>query len=393
MTYGQPSGTTAFNPFVSDIVLDALERCSIYAPETKHITSARRSLNLLLTSKWSNSGLNLWRIELLTTPLIQGVLTYNLTSDIVSVMDTYRRQYQMNAPVSAAVNFSTVINTPTVTVNLTNAGVVVGGYVQIAVPVSIGGIVLLGFYQVVSTPSANQFTITAASNATSTVNNGGAVPAFTTQAAVGVCAVTLNDHGLLAGQPFMVQVSTAVGGITVFGSYTVATVLSADAFTIQLASPAISNDTESENGGLGYFASQNTTTSPTDILMSPFSRNDYAAMANKFAPGPPTVYWVDRTMTPSVTVWPVTDATGPYEMRSYIMRQIQDANPQGGQTLDLVQRAYYACTLDLARDLAMKFSPKLYPVLKQEALDAWTDMSSEDVEHVSSFIVPAFSRA
>lgn len=393
MTYGQPSGTTNFAPFVSDIVLDSLERCGIYAPETKHITSARRSLNLLLTSKWSNSGINLWRIELLSTPLTQGVLTYNLTSDIVSVMDTYRRQYQMNAPANAAVNFSTVINTPTVTVNLTNAGVAVGGYFQVTVPVSIGGIVLLGFYQVVSTPSANQFTITAASNATSTVNNGGAVPVFSSTAASVTVNVLLNDHGLLAGQPFVAQVSTALGGTTVFGSYSVNTVVDGNNFTITLASAALSNDSQSENGGLGYFASQNTTTSPTDILMSPWSRNDYAAQSNKFAPGAPTSYWVDRTLTPSITVWPVTDATGPYEMRSYIMRQIQDTNPVGGQTLDLVQRAYYACTLDLARDLSMKFSPKLYPVLKQEALDAWTDMSSEDVEHVSTVILPNFSRA
>ena len=392
MTYGQSSNTTAFSPFVSDIVLDALERCSIYAPETKHLTSARRSLNLLLTSKWSNSGLNLWRISELVTPLTQGITTYNLTSDIVSVMDTYRRQYQMNAAVSAAVNFSTLINTPTVTVNLANAGVAVGGYFAVTVPVSIGGIVLLGFYQVVSTPSANQFTITAAANATSSVTNGGAVPVFTSTVSSTAVNVLLNNHGLLAGQPFVVQVSTSLGGTTVFGSYSVATVVDANNFTITLASAANSNDTESENGGQGYFASQNTTTSPTDILMTPWSRNDYAAMADKFAPGPPTVYWVDRTITPSVTVWPVTDATGPYEMRSYIMRQIQDANPVGGQTLNLVQRAYYACTLDLARDLAMKFSPKLYPVLKQEALDAWTDMTSEDVEHVSSFLIPSFPR-
>jgi len=48
--------------------------------------------------------------------------------------------------------------------------------------------------------------------------------------------------------------------------------------------------------------------------------------------------------------------------------------------------------LDLARDLAMKFSIKIYPVLKQEALDAWADASSTDVENVTTTILPSFPR-
>lgn len=392
MAYGQSSGIKSFQPFASDIVLDALERADIFAPETKHFTSARRSLNLLLASDWSNRGINLWEVTLLVTPLVQGVLTYDLTPDIVSVLDTYRRQYQMNAPVSLPVNFTTQLNSSLVQLAIPNAGVAVGNYIQVAVQVSVGGLILYGFYQVTSTPNPNTITINAGALATANVNNGGSVPVFTVTQNSAVVSVSLPNHNLLAGQPFVVPVATTLGGITVQGSYSVDTVTDANNFTIGANAPANFGQTLGENGGQAFIAGQTQNTSPTDILMTPISRNDYAAQSNKFNPGAPTTYWVDKLKTFDVTVWPVTDATGPYEMRSYVMKQIDTVNPSGGETLDLVQRMFYACTLDLARDLAMKFSPAKYAMLKQEAADAWERASATDVENVSSFIIPDFSR-
>lgn len=395
MAYGQPSGTTSYNPFASDICIDALERCSIFSIETKHMTSARRSANLLLTSKWSNRGINLWRVDREPTsiPLIQGTLVYNLTPDIVGMFDTYRRQYQMNQAANATCDFTTTAGSSIVTVNLPNSAVAVGNYTQIAVQVAVDGLILYGFYQVLSTPSPSAFTIDAGTDAVAGVADGGAVPVFTTTNGSSNVSVLLPAHGRLAGQPFVVPVSTYLGGVTIFGSYTVSTVTDANNFVFVASTQANSGQTLAENGGQTQIATQTQNVSPTDILMTPISRNDYAAQSNKFNSGAPTTYYYQKLLTPQVTIWPVTDNTGPYELRTYFMRQIQDTNPSGGQTLDLPQRMFYPFACDLARDLSIKFAPDKYTMLKAEADEAWEDASATDVENVSTFIVPSFSRS
>lgn len=392
MAYGEPSGTTNYVPLGSDLVLDAYERCSIYSLESKHMFSARRSANLLLTSKWSNVGINLWKIDESPTviPLAEGIVTYQLTSDVIAMFDTYRRQYQMNTAVSQNCAFSTTINTPDVTVDLGDTSVAVGSYLGFPVQVSVGGIIVYGFYKVTATPTATSATFTAATDATATVVSGGVVPVFSTTADSTSVNVELPDHGYVSGEPFVVAVSTTVGGIQLFGSYTIASVVDADNFTIAATSPALSTGSAAENAGQCQVSTQNVSAPPIDILMTPISRNDYAAQSNKLNPGAPTTYWYQKLITPQFNLWPVTDGTGPYELRTYCMRQIQDFNPMNGQTLDMPQRLWYAFTLDLARDLAMKFAQKMYALLKAEAQEAWDDASATDVENTSTFMVPNF---
>jgi len=71
-----------------------------------------------------------------------------------------------------AVNFSTVINTPTVTVVDASYSPNAGDWLNLATQISIGGIVLFGFYQVQTVVNVTTYTIAATSNATTTVNNG-----------------------------------------------------------------------------------------------------------------------------------------------------------------------------------------------------------------------------
>lgn len=394
MAYGQSSGVDTYQPFAQDLVLDALERCQIYAPETKHMTSARRSANLILTSKWSNRGINLWRMDAEPTiiPLPEGILSFNLTQDVVAMFDTYCRQYPMNQPNSLTLDFSTTIGSASVLIGIPNAGVAVGNYINIAVQVSVGGLILYGFYPVISTPSPNSVTISAASVAAGLVTSGGTVPAFTTTNGSATITVLLANHGLLAGQPFVVPVATTVGSLAIQGSYTVNTVVDMNRFTITANANANSGQTVLENSGQAYIATQTQNASPTDVLMTPISRNDYAAQSNKLNPGRPNLYWYEKQIIPIIKIWPVTDNTGPYELRTYLMRQIETVNPTGGETLNLPQRMLYPFTAELASDLSIKFAPKSYPLLKAEAQEAWNDASATDVENVTTSIMPQFSR-
>lgn len=145
-------------------------------------------------------------------------------------------------------NFSTVINTPTVTVIDPGNGALQGDWVDITVPVSVGGLVLFGFYQVTTDIDANTYTLTAASNATVTINNGGVVPEFTTTLSSSIVTVTFPNHGFAAGAIFSVLVATNVGGLTVAGPYTVVSPTT-NTFTIDAVSLATSGASAFENGG------------------------------------------------------------------------------------------------------------------------------------------------
>ena len=131
-------------------------------------------------------------------------------------------------------DFDTVNTTATVTVNDPDLTSPVTTYdsVYFDTPVSVGGIILSGLYQIVTVTGATTYTITADTNATSTVNNGGAVPTITTANGSATVTIDLTAHGMSAGDKFVSDVSTTVGGVTIDGTYVVNTVPTANSFTI-----------------------------------------------------------------------------------------------------------------------------------------------------------------
>ena len=43
----------------------------------------------ILMLHWSNKQVNLWKVELVSTPLVQGVSTYSVDPSIVVILDCY----------------------------------------------------------------------------------------------------------------------------------------------------------------------------------------------------------------------------------------------------------------------------------------------------------------
>lgn len=150
--------------------------------------------------------------------------------------------------VNIAPAFSTTNGSPTVTVTDAAHGAISGDRVNIVVPVSVGGLILQGFYTVTFV-DANNYTITADANATATVAAGGAVPSFTTAAASANVTVTLNDHGLTTADLFVVQVSTSVSTLTIEGVYSISSITNANQFVIDGGALAAGIATVSENSG------------------------------------------------------------------------------------------------------------------------------------------------
>lgn len=343
-----------------------------------------------MLSTFSSKGVNLWTVDLQTVSLVQGVATYSVPSDTIMILPgTYIRNYSLGSPTDIAPTFTTTISSSTVSVYLPNNGLSVTNYINIIIPVSVGGIILYGFYQVVSVTDDNNFTITADSATSSTT--GGVVPYFATTISSTTITVTLPNHGYLAGESFVVQVNTLVGGVTLAGSYTIATIVNANNFTITSPYAAGSTANAYENDGDAQIATQQTTQIPIDRIMAPMSRDDYAALPNKPQQGFPTTYWFNRLINPTITLWEVPDGNGPYQLQYYRFTQIQDADAKSGQTLDMPYRFLEAFCASVAFHLAMKWKPASAPALKLYADQVWAEAAAEDREYVPLYLQPDIS--
>ncbi len=149
-----------------------------------------------------------------------------------------------------APNFSTTNASPTVEIedaNITN--VTVFDSVFFNTPIAVGGLILSGLYPIASITGTNKYTITAAENATSTVNNGGAVPTFTTTNGSPTVTVNLTAHGLVDGGDIVFPISTTGNNITIDGLYSALSVPTANSFTILANAQANAASTFSMNGG------------------------------------------------------------------------------------------------------------------------------------------------
>jgi hypothetical protein len=84
------SGTYDFNPALGEIVLYAYMNIGIRpaAVLQEHMESARMATNMML-SRWANQGVNLWAVDLITTPLVENQATYDVDPSTVMILDAY----------------------------------------------------------------------------------------------------------------------------------------------------------------------------------------------------------------------------------------------------------------------------------------------------------------
>lgn len=84
------SGTYAFNPSLGELTLYSFNLCGIRntALLQEHMEAARMSSNLML-ARWSNQGVNLWAVDLVTVPLVAGQSTYSVDANTVMILDAY----------------------------------------------------------------------------------------------------------------------------------------------------------------------------------------------------------------------------------------------------------------------------------------------------------------
>jgi hypothetical protein len=54
----------------------------------EHMQAAKMATNMMLAS-WANQGVNLWAVDLITVPLVQGQATYSVDGNTVMILDAY----------------------------------------------------------------------------------------------------------------------------------------------------------------------------------------------------------------------------------------------------------------------------------------------------------------
>ena len=80
------SGTTSFNPQLTDIIQEAYDRAGIVMRSGYEYRSARRSIDIMMM-EWANRGINLWTVEEGSQVLTAGDPTYDLPEDTVDLID------------------------------------------------------------------------------------------------------------------------------------------------------------------------------------------------------------------------------------------------------------------------------------------------------------------
>jgi hypothetical protein len=126
-----------------------------------------------------------------------------------------------------------------------------------------------------------------------------------------------------------------------------------------------------------------------DRYITPMSRTDYAGMSKKQTEGQPTTYWFDRTITPTITLWPIPDDAQDYTLNYYACTQMEDVNLAGGETPDVPYRWFDVLVAELSYRMARIYAPQLEAPRKIDAKEAWDIAATQDTEWVNTSFSPS----
>lgn len=138
-----------------------------------------------------------------------------------------------------------------------------------------------------------------------------------------------------------------------------------------------------------YIRTDDGVSPPTDRLIMPITRTEYASYPNKANQAPPTVFWFDRLIAPTVTLWPVPPVNVTDQFLVYYrMRQIEDAGVTNGQTVDIPYRWLQALADGLAYQLSRTWAPSRSQALELDADTSYGTAAGSDVENGQYYISP-----
>ena len=128
--------------------------------------------------------------------------------------------------------------------------------------------------------------------------------------------------------------------------------------------------------------------SETDRIILPVSRTEYASYPNKQQQGFPTVYWFDRLLSPTITLWPVPDGGEATYLKYYRVRRLQDSEFTSGQQIEIPYLWMDAFAYGLAHRLAEVWQPAVAQYLQGRAAESYRIAADQNVEYAQQYISP-----
>jgi hypothetical protein len=162
---------------------------------------------------------------------------------------------------------------------------------------------------------------------------------------------------------------------------TIAMVKDSASYTIDSVNPTATIDV------LDVFIRETLQGTTTDVPLSRMSRAEFSHVATKSTTGKPNQYFIDKQLSPTITVWPVPDKNSTYTVYLNVLSRMDDADV-GANTLDVPFRFYPCLAAGLAYYIALKRAPEKVPLLKQLYEEEFLRALSQDEPRSSFRIAP-----
>ena len=140
---------------------------------------------------------------------------------------------------------------------------------------------------------------------------------------------------------------------------------------------------------LDAFVRETISGSNSDIQMTRLSRSEYSAIPDKGTESKPNQFFIDKQLTPTISVYPTPDKSSTYTVHMNVLTRMDDADA-ATNTLDMPFRFYPCLAAGLAYYLSMKRAPDKTGFLKQIYEEEFIRALSTDQERASFYVAPNF---
>ena len=162
---------------------------------------------------------------------------------------------------------------------------------------------------------------------------------------------------------------------------TISMVLDTTEYTIDSTNPTATIDV------LDVFVRETIGGVATDVPLSRMSRAEYSHLATKSTTGKPNQFFINKKLSPSITVWPAPDKNGTYTLHVNTLSRMDDADV-GANTMEIPFRFYPCLAAGLAYYLALKRAPEKVQMLKSLYEEEFNRALSQDEERASFRVAP-----
>lgn len=132
----------------------------------------------------------------------------------------------------------------------------------------------------------------------------------------------------------------------------------------------------------------------TNKIIYDVGRSEWASYPNPLQQAPPTTFWFDRTLPPTINLYPVPDGNGPYTLFYYRFRRTEDAVIAGQKQLELPTRWLMAFADAIALELSYTYAPDKAAVLEAKLRGpngSYTRARTAEREDVAIYLAPGLS--